>query len=170
MARTLLSNVTLPCLLLSFNASAGEGFVLKAGDGEALGNGIVVKASPKTGTDGSILVEQTFQTGATTGLHMHEQGDELFYVVSGRGTATLEGAEKILGPGDVVFVPKSAVHRIRNLDHSDPMTVVFFMATHELVVLFRSIHERYVRDPSQPITPEEFAAFEKRTGGARTTR
>ena len=36
-----------------------EGFILKTGEGEPLLNGIVVKASPKTGTLGSILVEQT---------------------------------------------------------------------------------------------------------------
>jgi len=40
-----------------------EGFILKAGEGEPLLNGLVVKASPKTGTTGSILVEQTFQRG-----------------------------------------------------------------------------------------------------------
>ena len=63
------------------SSATGEGFILKVGAGEALLNGLVVKASPKTGTMGSILVEQTFQRGGTTNLHIHDQGDELFYLI-----------------------------------------------------------------------------------------
>lgn len=147
---------------------ADQGFVLKAGEGEALRNGIVVKASPRTGTQSAILVEQTFPKGGATGLHVHEQGDELFYVVSGRGTATLGDSEESIGPGDVIFVPASAVHRIRNLDHDQPLTVVFFMESAELVDLFRAIHERFERDPSRPVTPEEIAELERRTGGGKS--
>ncbi len=146
-------------------AWSDEGFVLKAGEGEALRNGIVVKASPRTGTQSAILVEQTFQKGGTTGLHAHEQGDELFYVVSGLGTATLGDSEKPIGPGDVVFVPASAVHRIRNLEHDQPLIVVFFMESAELVDFFRAIHERFTRDPNRPITPDEIAELERTTGG-----
>ena len=88
-------------------------------------NGIVVKASPKTGTMGSILVEQTFQRGGTTSLHIHDQGDELFYVVSGRGTATLGDETEVIEPGDVIFVPEGAVHGIRNLDNDEPQRWYF---------------------------------------------
>lgn len=155
-------------LILCMPAAAQEGFVLRAGEGEALRNGIVVKVSPRVGSSGSILVEQTFPRGGTTGLHLHDQGDELFHVVSGRGTATLGETEQPIGPGDVIFVPASAAHRIRNLENDDPLTVVFFMDSPELVDLFRTIHERYTRDPDRPITPEEFAEFERQTGGGRS--
>lgn len=155
-------------ILISFNAWTAEGFILKAGGGESLLNGIVVKASPQNGTERSILVEQTFNTGGTTGLHLHEQGDELFYVVSGRGTATLGHVEKPIEPGDVIFVPVGAIHRIRNLENDDPLTVVFFMDSPELVDLFRAIHERTVSEPNRPITPEEIAELEKQTGGGRS--
>lgn len=93
-------------LSLFFSAAwSADGYILRAGDGEALLNGLVVKASPKTGTERSILVEQTFQTGGKTVLHLHEQGDELFYVVSGRGTARLGEIEETIGRGDVIFIP-----------------------------------------------------------------
>jgi hypothetical protein len=52
-------------------ASSSEGFVLKAGGGETLLNGTVIKLSPASGTDGSILVEQTFPRGASTNPHLH---------------------------------------------------------------------------------------------------
>jgi quercetin dioxygenase-like cupin family protein len=155
-------------VFLSVSVSAQEGFVLKAGEGEALRNGIVVKVSPRDGSSGPILVEQTFPRGGSTGLHVHDQGDELFYVVSGRGSARLGATEQPIGPGDVIFVPASDAHRIQNLDNDDPLTVVFFMDSPELVELFRAIHERYTQDPNRAITSEEYAEFERRTGGGRS--
>jgi mannose-6-phosphate isomerase-like protein (cupin superfamily) len=153
--------------LVASQAQAADGFVLKAGLGEQLQNGIVVKASPKTGTRGSILVEQTFQREGKTLVHIHEQGDELFYVVSGRGTARLGDRTEEIGAGDVVSVPAGAVHQIANLKNDDPLRVVFFMASAELVEEFRAIHERVTSDPRRPITPEERAALSKRIGGSR---
>ncbi len=144
-----------------------EGFILKAGEGEPLLNGIVVKASPKTGTMGSILVEQTFPRGGTTNLRIHDQGDELFYVVSGRGTVTLGDETEVIEPGDVIFVPEGAVHRISNLDNDYPLTVVFFMDSPELVEEIRAIHTRVTSEPDRPITPEERAAIAERIGGSR---
>jgi quercetin dioxygenase-like cupin family protein len=146
---------------------AADGFILKAGLGERLQNGIVVKASPKTGTRGSILVEQTFQRNGKTPVHIHDQGDELFYVVSGRGTARLGDKVAAIEAGDVVFVPAGAVHQIANLKSDDPLRVVFFMATPQLVEEFRAIHERVTSDPSRPMTPQERAAISKRIGGSR---
>src|SRR4026208_1193152 len=90
-------------LLVAGRARAADGCVLKAGLGEPLQNGIVVKASPKTGTKGSILVEQTFPRNGKTPVHIHDQGDELFYVVSGRGTARLGDRVDAIDAGDVVF-------------------------------------------------------------------
>ena len=149
---------------------AAEGFILRTGEGEVLQNGIVVKASPASGTLGSILVEQTFPRGGTTNLHLHEQGDELFYVVSGRGTATLGDTTDEIGPGDVIFVPRNAVHRVENLNRDEPLRVVFFMDSPELVEQFRAIHERITSEPDRPMTDEERAAISERIGGGRAVR
>ena len=119
---------------------------------------------------GSILVEQTFQRGGTTNLHIHDQGDELFYVVSGRGTATLGDKTEVIEPGDVIFVPKSAVHGIENLDNDEPLTVVSFMDSPELVEQFRAIHTRLRSEPDRPIRPEESAAIAAQIGGARQVK
>jgi quercetin dioxygenase-like cupin family protein len=154
-------------VLVASQAWAADGFVLKADLGEHLQNGIVVKASPRTGTRGSILVEQTFHRNGKTPVHIHDQGDELFYVVAGRGTARLGDRVEAIEAGDVVFAPAGAVHQIANLKHDDPLRVVFFMASPELVDEFRAIHERMTSDPSRAITPEERAALSKRIGGSR---
>jgi len=152
-------------LTIGGHAHAADGFILKTGKGEPLLNGIVVKASPKNGTSGSILVEQTFNKGGTTNRHIHEQGDELFYVVSGRGSATVGDKTEMIEQGDVVFVPKDVVHSIQNLENDDPLTVVFFMDSPELVEQFRAVHERITSEPDRPITREELATLGKRIGG-----
>jgi oxalate decarboxylase/phosphoglucose isomerase-like protein (cupin superfamily) len=89
-------------------------------------------------------------------------------VVSGQGTATLNDTIEQIEPGDVIVVPASEIHRISNPDGDEPLRVVFFMDSPELVDLFRAIHERIVSEPNRPITPTEIADMEKQTGGGRT--
>jgi len=147
--------------------TGSKGFVLKTGGGEKIFNGIVIKASPKEGTEGSILVEQSFPKGGTTTLHIHDQGDELFYVVSGYGYATLNEKTEMIGPGDVVFVGRGSVHQIDNPDNVDTLKVVFFMDSPELVDEFRAVYERMLSEPGRQITDEEMEAISKRIGGSR---
>ena len=153
--------------LIATPSLAQEGFILKAGEGETLLNGLVVKASPQSGTQGAILVEQTFPRGGMTSLHAHDQGDELFYVVSGRGNARLGDIVDVIGPGDVIFIPQGYPHQVSNLNNWAPLKVVFFMDSPELVEEFRAMHERVTSEPDRPITPEERAAINELIGGSR---
>ncbi len=59
------------------------------------------------------------------------------------------------------------MHRIENLDNDEPLAVVFFMDSPELVEQFRAIHTRVTSEPDRPMTQEERAAIEERIGGAR---
>ncbi len=88
----------------------------------------------------------------------------------GRGTATLGDKTEAIEPGDVILVAQSAVHRIENLDNDEPLKVVYFMDSPELVEQFRALHERVTSEPDRPITPEERAAIEDRIGGGKTVR
>lgn len=155
-----------PTIAHAFN----DGFILKSGEGEVLQNGNVVKASPKTGTESAILVEQTFQRDGKTVSHYHDQGDELFYVVSGAGLVLMSGDYHPISKGDVIFVPRSAIHQIKNADQDEPLVVVFFMSTPELVEQFRAIHERKTADPERPLTDEVIAQIEKAIGGGYTVK
>ena len=105
---------------------ASEGFVLRSGEGEDL-DGMLVKASPETGTTGSILIQQTFSAGAKTSLHVHDYGDELFYVIAGKGEATLGERTVSIGAGDVILAPRGTHHRIRNVSDDSELDIVFFM-------------------------------------------
>lgn len=45
--------------------------------------------------------------------HFHEDFEELYYILSGRGEMRIGGEEESVGEGDVVYIPKGKVHTIR---------------------------------------------------------
>ena len=45
-------------------------------------------------------------------LHQHNDGSHVLYIVSGRGTATLDGKLVMLKPGTVVHIPQGVMHSI----------------------------------------------------------
>jgi mannose-6-phosphate isomerase-like protein (cupin superfamily) len=44
-------------------------------------------------------------------LHYHARTDELYHIISGTGTMTLDGDEVPLKPGVVVYVPRGVRHK-----------------------------------------------------------
>ena len=57
-------------------------------------------------------------------LHIHPKGSETFYIVEGEYEFILEGKSVKGKPGDVIFVPKKALHRF----------VVGYKGGHALVI------------------------------------
>jgi mannose-6-phosphate isomerase-like protein (cupin superfamily) len=46
-------------------------------------------------------------------LHYHARTDEIYYVITGRGTMVLDDEEVELHPGVVVYVPRGVRHKAR---------------------------------------------------------
>jgi mannose-6-phosphate isomerase-like protein (cupin superfamily) len=68
--------------------------------------------------------------GSSIGLHRHSDADEeLYVIVEGRGTMTVDGVELDVGPGDVVVNQPGGTHGLENLsDEPLRMVVVDFVA------------------------------------------
>jgi len=49
------------------------------------------------------------------GRHAHPHSEQAYVIVAGRGLMHVAGEEKEVGPGTLVFVPKGALHSIRNV-------------------------------------------------------
>lgn len=47
--------------------------------------------------------------------HAHPDSEQVYVIVSGRGLMHVAGEEQEVGPGTLVFIPKNAQHRIRNV-------------------------------------------------------
>jgi quercetin dioxygenase-like cupin family protein len=46
-------------------------------------------------------------------MHRHNDGNHVLYIVSGQGTATLDGKQVSVKPGTVLHIPKGVVHNIK---------------------------------------------------------
>ena len=51
--------------------------------------------------------------------HSHDAYDETIYGLAGVLTFTLDGRPSEVGPGDVLFIPRGAVHRFDNIRGAD---------------------------------------------------
>jgi quercetin dioxygenase-like cupin family protein len=46
-------------------------------------------------------------------MHRHLDGNHVVYIVSGQGTATVDGKQVALKPGTVIHIPKGVTHNIK---------------------------------------------------------
>ena len=96
--------------------SAAAAFALGAEGGERLRFGeveIVVKASADT-TDAAFTIIEENQP-VDTRLHVHENEDELFYVLEGEHVFQVGDQEFHAGPGGLVFAPRGVPHAQRRV-------------------------------------------------------
>jgi quercetin dioxygenase-like cupin family protein len=112
MKRTALAIVTAVGLAGSWAFALGgsEVFIfsdeVKKGDQRA---GFTLKQIVKTPgyTAGAIAVKEEIK------MHRHQDGNHVIYIVSGRGTAILDGKAISLKPGTVMHIPKGSSHNIK---------------------------------------------------------
>jgi mannose-6-phosphate isomerase-like protein (cupin superfamily) len=139
--------------------SQQRGYVVKSGDGERLPGArqTFVKASPRTGTQGVELFRDSMVPGASTGIHVHQQADEFFYVVSGRGLALVDTNELSIAADDFVFVPKGHEHRVKNAGPT-PLELVFLVDRPGLASDFRESRSEQV-PLKRRLTCQTFESF-----------
>jgi mannose-6-phosphate isomerase-like protein (cupin superfamily) len=58
-------------------------------------------------------------SGIDQELHSHEEAEQVYIVVSGRGTLTVAGDTQEVGQGDLVLVPPATDHSIANSNTDD---------------------------------------------------
>jgi len=65
------------------------------------------------------------KTGESLEPHRHAQ-PETYFVLSGRGTVTIEGVVYDVDPGRLLFIPGNAEHQINNVNEEDLMILYAF--------------------------------------------
>jgi mannose-6-phosphate isomerase-like protein (cupin superfamily) len=96
--------------------TSSAAYTLDAGAGERLRLGeveVLVKASAAT-TGGAFTVFEESEP-VDTPLHVHENEDELFYVLEGQHAFQVGDQEFRTGPGGVVFAPRGVPHSQRRM-------------------------------------------------------
>ena len=73
--------------------------------------------------DKNKIMRLTLAPGASIGMHCHEDSCEIIYVLSGVGTAILDGVEEKVGEGECHYCPKGHEHSFVNKGKKD---LIFF--------------------------------------------
>lgn len=141
------------------NVEDRHGYILKSGEGEdTTGDGsTIIKASPKTGTQGVVFVVGRDAPSSTSGIHVHLEADEFFYVLDGTGRILLGTEEYEIGAGDTIFVPVGSEHRVTSSE-DDPLYMIFIVDRPGLDEQFRLALDR------TKMTLEEFNAIVEKYG------
>ncbi|RVU16178.1 cupin domain-containing protein [Methylobacterium oryzihabitans] len=116
--------------------------VTRAGEGiEGIRWGILGQTYvPKQHSEDSLSWHATLPPGTFVPPHIHPTQDEFVYMLQGRMTLVLDGAESTAEPGDLIRLPRGIPHGLFNRGESD-VTCLFWVApARRLYDLFWALH------------------------------
>lgn len=70
-----------------------------------------------------LMARLTLMPGSSIGAHVHDQEEEIFYVISGTAVADDNGAKTTLAAGDTLKTGGGESHAIRN-DGTEPLVLL----------------------------------------------
>lgn len=74
------------------------------------------------------LISTVLHPRSSIGLHVQNSGDDMNYVISGRGRAVCDGVEELLSPGVMHICPKGSEHSIINDSDEDLVFLTLVVA------------------------------------------
>lgn len=77
-----------------------------------------------------LLVRATMEPGRSHPFHCHPTREEIIYVISGRAEQWCGTEHRILGPGEMVLIPKGEVHGTYN-PYSEPLVFLAILSPSE---------------------------------------
>ena len=109
---------------------------------------------PGAATDGAFAVfEDVVQPGIGPPRHIHDQQDEVFFVLEGRFDIEISGQLVHAQPGDVAYVPRGAVHAFKNVGSEPGRLRYTFTPAGNTEAMFRELHRAA---ESESLSPEQF--------------
>lgn len=69
------------------------------------------------------LAEEILPIDAVVGRHFHRETEEIYYVLTGVGEMTIDEEKQIVSAGDAIFIPRKAVHSLKNTG-SEPIRLL----------------------------------------------
>jgi quercetin dioxygenase-like cupin family protein len=144
--------------------------VLDPTEGEALwfnNDLIVVKATGAETSGDFLLIEEHARRGKVTPLHVHPEEAETFYVLEGEALFHLDGAERRMGPGSFVSVPRGVPHAFLVRSATARLLVLITPGSGAMEAFFRDAGEPATQrtlPADRPLDMERIAAAAERTG------
>jgi mannose-6-phosphate isomerase-like protein (cupin superfamily) len=144
-------------------AAAGPGAAIGADEGELVYVGrdpVRIKISP-AGTGRFAMITQDVSPGTSIPVHRHDAEDEVIFIQSGEGVATLGDAQVALAAGSTLLVPQGTWHGGRNTGGGILKWVALYSPS-GFEGYFREIGRRSPGDPPRRRSPEEREQLDRR--------
>ena len=148
------------------HAAPGTPAAIGASDGELVyvGRDPVRIKLGSHGTRGPFgMITQEVSPGTTIPVHLHEREDELIFIQSGEGEATLGEQVVKLAAGSTLFVPRGTWHGGRNTGPAALNWIAIYSPS-GFEGYFREIGRRSPEEPPRRSTAEEREARDRQFG------
>lgn len=120
-------------------------------------NYMVCIADPVADGDAGVgftAIVEVYEKGGKTPPNTHARAQELFFVLSGEGTAYCDGASMPLGPGDSIVVAPGTEHVVENTGPGKLYTLTVMVPNEEFAEL---IH----KGSEVPLDEEDLAVLQR---------
>ena len=137
---------------------------LAASDGELVYVGrdpVRIKVSAAGAAARFAMITQDVSPGTVIPIHAHDREDEIIFIQSGRGDATIGDKTVALAAGSMLYVPQGTWHGGRNTG-SDTLMWIAIYSPSGFEGYFREIGRRSPSDPPRTRTPEAREAMDAR--------
>ena len=116
-------------MLTDIDLPAGDApFTLDREDGEAvwfLGSLVIIKATGENTQESFSMVEQLSPTGFAPPRHVHQEDDELFYILEGEAEFDAGDMHTRARPGTTVYLPHGVPHAWRTTEQTRLLQLTF---------------------------------------------
>jgi quercetin dioxygenase-like cupin family protein len=93
---------------------------------ELMGNHMRGLATPSRGAAEVAVWRGVTEPGATTPPHTHDH-EEVLVVLAGSGSASMDGEQVEVSPGDVLIVPPKTLHQLHGPAEGEPLDAIAVM-------------------------------------------
>ena len=127
--------------------------VVRAAEGErhgVIGHTVTFKSPGHETGGGAFIWEIQSPPGTMVPPHIHKVEDELIYVVEGQLEATVGDQTYVLGPGDLVKMPRGVPHGIHMTGTGPAKTLWMVVPAGKMESLFRALAALPADQPPDP--------------------
>lgn len=139
---------------------------VQAAEGELVYVGrdpVLIKLSPQGAKGRFAMITQDVSPGTVIPIHAHDNEDEVIFIQSGTGEATLGDRTIALAAGSTLFVPQGTWHGGRNTGTATLKWVAIYSPS-GFEGYFREIGRRAPGDPPRSRTAAEREAMDRQYG------
>lgn len=81
---------------------------------------------PEEGIEHMEVIIGEMEPGGLADPHLHEDIEQIMYILTGKMHIIIEDKETVLTEGDVVWIPKKAMHEVQNVGDTNLKFVLMY--------------------------------------------